>query len=157
MSGPHKFSNKRASVDVEIDGEQYVILEASSSAGAKYRSAKLASFTFKMDKDAKPTDAAPVSGLGDIEPLLVSECLFKLPDRTPVPLGTVRGWRDEIVKAMYDIAKSISPSLNESPSKDDLLKQRARIDEALAGMNGTNGKGSADLKNSPESTTAGST
>jgi len=120
---------------VRVMGKPYVLVEADEDAAVKYRNASM--------KAARLDDGKIVGfdKVGDVEPLLVSLCLYyaghdgKAPldalgdfDRTKlVPLKKVLMWPARIVKPLFDRVKDIS-QLEERPTKEVLLK---RLEDTL--------------------------
>jgi len=88
-------------IPITIGGEDYVLREASGDAGCKYRNALLACTTLT---DGKPSR---IEGMADVEPLLVSLCLFTQGGR-PVTVPKVRSWPSRVVKALFEKIKEIS-------------------------------------------------
>lgn len=152
MSDVLKFDTlKRVEVDVEIDGKKYVLTEIFGEGAAKYRSAQ-AECT-KLD-DGK---LSRLVGIGDLQPLLVSLCLFESYDLRgetklrPVLLSTVRSWPDRVVRALHEKAIEINPCLREKESEDSLKKKIADNQKRLAELNGNHEE--IKVKNSQEATT----
>lgn len=95
-------------VPVSVAGKKYVLREASGDAACRYRNALLKST--RLGPEGKPS---VIDGLADVEPLLVSLCLFEvLSDGTlakgPVPAHVIRSWPARIQKALFERAKQIS-------------------------------------------------
>ncbi len=92
-------------LDVTIAGEKYILAEATGDAAVKYRNQAIAGA--KM-VDGKVTGFRNVA---DVEPLLVSLCLWKLTDDgrlSAVTEKTVRSWPSHYQKDLFERAKSIS-------------------------------------------------
>ncbi len=88
-----------------IDGEQYILVEATSQAATDMRNITLRGASMK---DGRVEMGA---GLAQAEPFLVSKCLFKLDDagkRHPMSLDTIRNWPSRVVKPLYNKAYEIS-------------------------------------------------
>lgn len=87
---------------VKLSGKAYSLREASGDAATKFANARLN--CIKLGPDGKPQT---VRGVADVEPLLVSLCLF---DETGnnVPEATVRSWPARVQKVLYDRAKEMS-------------------------------------------------
>jgi hypothetical protein len=93
------------SVSYKIGGKPYQLREASSAAAAKFRNASISG--------AKLADGkiVGIGNVGDVEPLLVSLCLFQLGTDgvwATVPLDTIKSWPARIVKPLFEMAKEIS-------------------------------------------------
>ena len=110
-------------VPVQLAGDSYLLREASGEAAAKFNNARTACYDYMAGKLSKIHDT------GDLEPLLVALCIFTH-DGKPVPESTVRGWPARIVTALFEKAKEISGLGPETV--DDLLKQRAELDQQIA-------------------------
>src|SRR4051812_878860 len=83
-------------VPVRLGSKSYVLREPSEDIACKYRNALLKAT--KLGSDGKPTS---LEGLADIEPQLVSWCLFEVTNPggddqaklvKPVPVSVIRGW-----------------------------------------------------------------
>lgn len=90
------------SVPVTIKGEEYVLREATSDAAGKYHDAIIKSTRMS---DGKITGS---DGLGGVEALLVSLCLFRRKDDSAVSLTEVRRWPTRVVKPLFERVKEIS-------------------------------------------------
>lgn len=107
---------------VIVGDKKYILREASGDAACKYRNNLLKST--KMSPDGK---VQSVEGLADIEPFLVSLCLFEVTEKgdKPVALHTIRSWPNRVQKALFEEAKRIS-YLDDIETVESLNKQ---IDE----------------------------
>jgi hypothetical protein len=94
---------------VFIGGDEYVLREMSGDAAVKYDNARLNRYEYQDGKLAK------VRNLADLEPLLVSLCLFMADGVTPVSETTVRAWPARVQRSLHSRAREIS-GMNE-PSK----------------------------------------
>jgi hypothetical protein len=94
-------------VPVHIHGVDYVLRETSGEAAVKYNDARLACNEYQDGKLVR------VHGLADLEPLLVSLCLFTQ-EGSLVSKTTILGWPARVQKALYDKAREIS-GMNETP------------------------------------------
>ena len=99
------------SIPVRIGGEDFVLREATAEAAGKYHDAIIKSTRMS---DGKITGS---DGLGGVEPLLVSLCLFrkKGKEEEAVSLIEVRRWPTRVVKPLFERVKEIS----ELDAKDD--------------------------------------
>jgi hypothetical protein len=121
-------------VPVRIGAQQYVLREADEAAAVAYRNAVM--------KAVRMTEGGPTTldGAADVEPLLVSRCLFTANEAgglTPVPLAVIRTWPSRIVKPLFARAKAIS-ELEEGEDTAEQLqakidKLQARLDKLQAG------------------------
>ncbi len=92
-------------VPVKIGGRKYVLKEPSEAASVKYRNALMRAAKFGTDGSVTAAD-----GLADLEPLLVSLCLFELDKdnfEKPVPLETVLAWPPRVVGPLFERAKAL--------------------------------------------------
>lgn len=117
-----------------IGKKQYVLCEADGDAGAKYRSAAV--------RAAKMNDGKVIGleGIGDIEPYLVSRCLYHVDDKgnlrvddndNPIKKylvteAEVRSFPDRVQKAVFNKIKEIS-SLDETDTIEKINKQIASL------------------------------
>ena len=158
---------------VKFRGLSYVLREASEDAVCRYRN-KIMECTVMQDGKAQR-----VQGMADVEPLLVSLCLFEEapldtmgafhppphrdgrlypPGLLPVPLEVVLSWPNRVVKKLFETAKRISDLEHEEPATEEGLREsiqqaQAKLDQHLASRNGQTGGG---LKNAPAATTGSS-
>ena len=95
-------------VTITLGGEvkKYVLREASADAGTQWRNALMACSEIGEDEQGKPR-AKKMVGLANIEPLLVSLCLFDSEGKQ-VTETLVRSWPARIVAALYKKAAEIS-------------------------------------------------
>lgn len=106
MSEDFNFSLDERTFDINIAGQRYVIVEASEESAKRYKNTAMRATKFS-DK-GKPSG---VDGLADVEPLLVSMCLFKVDEagmRTPVQLSTILRWPHRVVAPIYQKARELS-------------------------------------------------
>lgn len=113
-------------VPVHIQGTDYVLRETSGEAAVKYNDARLACNEYQEGKLVR------VHGLADLEPLLVSLCLFTH-DGVTVPKSVIINWPARVQKALYDKAREIS-GMNETPQSlrkqiEIMQRQLAEIEE----------------------------
>ena len=114
-----------AEVPVQIGDKQYTLREATGDAACLYRNALLR--CTKLGPQGKPET---VQGMADVEPYLVSLCLFDENDK-PVKASVIRKWPARIQASLFTRIKEIS----------DL---------------GDEGEGEEAAKNEPEGMTDGS-
>lgn len=93
---------EEVTIPVHVKGEAYTLREASGRAAGKYRNACLECTT--IGPDGKPTGFHNVA---DVEPLLVSLCLFDENGRN-VPQARIEQWPSRVQKALFNKAKEIS-------------------------------------------------
>ena len=83
-------------VEVRISGHQYVLREASGKAAGIYRNACMAAITI-----GPGGKATAMKNLADVEPLLVSLCLFDSNNKA-VPISTITAWPSRVQKALFE-------------------------------------------------------
>src|SRR5215475_1087381 len=122
MSDLLEFDPTLIEVPVKIGTTHYVLREADENAARVFRNAAV--------RGAKMNDGKVVGidGVGDIQSLLLSLCLFEKlptgePKNIPVLLQVVRSWPSRIVKPLFDKAKEIS-QLDEKPATVDSVKKQ---------------------------------
>lgn len=98
-----KFTLSRIEIPVEIDGEQYVLREASGETAATWRNAIMRCAV--IGPDGKPTG---VRDLADTELLLVSLCLFHVGSGNAVGLDFVRSLPNRVCRALFAKVREIS-------------------------------------------------
>lgn len=106
-------------------GKNYILREASGAAGTAYQNAMMSAARVDNDMNIKG-----VSNLADIEPLLLSMCLFEVTPtgEVPVSLTQVKLLPNRVQKQLYAIAREIS-DLNQKkpePGEKDLFKDRLK-------------------------------
>lgn len=120
MTEPMRFETFELHTEpVYIGDAVFTLKEATIGAAAKYRNALLECAT--IGPDGKPSK---FSGMADVEPLLVSLCLFDA-DGNGVPLSTVNEWPSRIVKQLFNRIKDVS-DLDED-EEDPLGNERQPI------------------------------
>lgn len=87
---------------VHVGGVDYVLRETSGDAAVKYDNARLACYEYQDGKLVRVHD------LANLEPMLVSLCLFMVDGVTPVSDATIRVWPARVQKALYTRAREIS-------------------------------------------------
>lgn len=115
--------------DKSGQSRSYLLRETDGMTAQQYRNAVMKGMHF--GPDGKP---CRLEGIADVEPLLVSRCLFDVDTGKSIPLTVVQGWPSRVLKVLYAKVKEIS-GLDEKPeTRESLLKQRGEIDKALAGL-----------------------
>jgi hypothetical protein len=156
-------------VKVRRGGKTYVLREADGEAARQYRNAAI--------RAARMTDGevTGIDGAADVEPLLVSLCLYYandagtitlapngLPDkRTLVPLGVIKSWTAAQQKSLFDRAVEISGLRDEQETVESLEKQIGKLQKQLTKLRAKGKDSAADLreeeeKNWPDGTAVGS-
>lgn len=113
-------------VPVRLGKVDYVLREISGGDAAKFRNQALK--YARYDPSGRITQAGDI---GNLEPFLVSLCLWKLePDgkKERVPEIVVRGWKASIVSALFARAKAIS-RLDEDREEETVDSVTKKIDE----------------------------
>ena len=95
-------------IPVSVAGKSFILREADGDTATKYSNTLTSSFTLGLD--GKPSK---IGNIADIEPLLVSLCLFPVDNNgnvSPqhVKESVVRKWPARILKEIYAKAKEIS-------------------------------------------------
>lgn len=97
-------------IDIEVkgpDGHPYILREATGAVAKQFKNAQMSCTQFSADGKM-----AGVKGAADLEPLLVSKCLYRM-----MPDGTVGGtidqrelekWPAKVVSRLFEKAKKIS-------------------------------------------------
>ncbi len=135
-------------IPVSIAGEKYVLCEATGEAGRQFNNARTRGIKFGVE--GKPNS---IEGVANVEPLLVSLCLFKILAegmRKPVSVSVISAWPYRVMKRLFDKAKEISDLEEKEEDLEELQKQRAEIDKKIADI------GEDAAKNSPSDTRDGS-
>jgi len=140
-------------VPVRMGGKRYVLVEASEDAACKYRNHTTGCARFENGR------MVGLSGpIADVEPLLVSLCLFELYDhqgetrRRPVTLNQVKGWPARVVRPLFERAKEIG-GLQEEDDPTALRRRIAADRQRLAALeSGEAETAEGAAKNSPAAT-----
>ena len=111
MSNELNFDTTPTRLPVKIDGVEYTLQEANGKAACIYRNTML-----KCSKLGPSGKVSSVEGLADVEPLLVSLCLFDSANN-PVSLEKVLSWPSRIIKPLFENAKQISELEEEDEDK----------------------------------------
>ncbi len=132
-------------IDVTIGSVKYILREASGKAACIYRNAMFGHTTLGPEGN-------PVSfrGIADIEPLLVSLCLFKAEGNTPVTIEVVREWPSRILTSLYDKAKEISNLAEDEDTEESLVKEQKSLEKRQKALK------ESQSKKVPSNTTDGS-
>lgn len=132
-------------IPVKIGDQQYTLKEATGEIQVKYQNA--ASACTRLDSRGK---FRGVEGIGDLEPLLVSLCLFN-GDGKNVPIETIKGWRGSIQKKLFDKAKQISGMEDIATTRKEITEKIAELQERRQELD----EEEQEAKNAPPSTTDG--
>lgn len=141
---PMVFNEVAPEVPVEIKGKKYLLRSATSDAATKWQNKSIATRRYVEDAGGGLKLFSLVN-VADLEPLLVSSCLFEVSEggkERPVTLVEVGKFDAKITSALFKRAEEIS-GLRTPISKENLLKAKAEIEDQLAEME----KKEQDLKN----------
>ena len=87
---------------VILGGVVYLLRETTGDAYVKYDNARLSRYEYKDGLLAQIRD------LADMEPLLVSLCMFMEDGTTPVSEAMIRGWPAKVQRALFARVKELS-------------------------------------------------
>jgi len=135
------FSNHQI-IDILVkgpNGKDYVLCQANGDTVAKFNSARA--------RCARYQDGgmSGVEGLGDLEPMLVSMCMFEdKGDGTPDPQKPIKGtllraWPGPVMKTLFNKAKEIS-EIDLDNDLASLRKQRDALDKQIRQIEGDQAK-----------------
>ena len=138
----------RTEVPVTIEGNPYILFEATEKAASEYLDLGVSKLAFTKG------DVSGMSGGSANSAVLVSRCLYRATINEEgerqsidsVHIETIRAWPSRIVKPIFEMALKIS-DLEAKESKEDLLKQKAEIEKKLAELD------EDAAKNEPSDTT----
>jgi hypothetical protein len=118
---------------VRIAGEEYRLYELTEAAALARDAIRMKGAGFKNGEFVMDHGA-----IVDIEPTVVSKCLFKVTDKgeEAVPLSRIigvkdsdgnllhKGWKHDIVKKLYDAVRKMSPSMQteKAPTDEEMQK-----------------------------------
>lgn len=140
-------------VAVTIDGQQYVLKEASEGASIVYRDAHVKAARIKEVDGG--TRESSFGNLADSDALLVSMCLFKVGagkdggSLAPVDVRTVKSWPTRVVKQLYKKVREIS-DMQELDSEEALQKQVDYYTRMLERKRAERPKGGSEAESSPD-------
>jgi hypothetical protein len=118
-------------IPTSIGGKKYVLREASGGAAVRYRSASARCLRMNDGK------LSAMEGIGELEPLLISMCLFEVTERGSVSMDTPQGrtlinsWPSRVHRALYEKAKEISPGLEEKETTETIQRRVQRDTKKL--------------------------
>jgi hypothetical protein len=124
-------------IPIKIGGKSYILREASEGAAVGYRNLVMKAARMSEGK------IVGIDGAADVEPYLVSQCVFEtdregrvrqIGDRlVNVHINTVRSWPSRVVTPLFDKIKEISDLDRETKpeTKEQLLKQLEEIQNKL--------------------------
>lgn len=107
-------------VKVRIENKPYVLREATGAAAVQYRNASMRNIRMADGK------VVGMGDIGELEPLLVSLCLFSADADgkfSSVTVAKIKSWPARVVKDLFNRARAISDLEEaESPQRTALLK-----------------------------------
>ena len=153
MTNSMNFDLEIIEVPVMLGGKSFVLKEATGAAACKYRNAMLGHTV--LGESGKPVS---IKGMADIEPLLVSLCLFEIitnedSDQIVEKQLTVKDvgkWPAKVVTSLFEKAKEISNLSDEEDTEESLVKEQEELDKRVKELK------ESKAKNSPNNTTDGS-
>lgn len=116
---------------VSIAGQSYILRAANGDVAAQYKNK--ASSLYRVNQDTKETF---VTGAGDLEPFLVSLCLFKVTGENSyekVHINHVKKFPGHVITKLFNAAKKLG-GLEEDVSIEALKKQRAELDKQIEAL-----------------------
>lgn len=147
MSESLNFDASALEIPVTVGKDKYILREASGDAACNYRN-KITSCAKRVGEETV------IDGpIADAEPMLVSECLFRVDEEGKafsfhVDTATVREWPHRIVEVLFDKIQEISPiGVEGDEDVGELQKERESLDKKIADLQ--------MAKNSPSGTTGG--
>ena len=112
-------------IPVIVGNQKYILREANGDTAVKFQNARLAKHEYNEEgRLVRLKDTA------DLEPFLVSMCLFKEDDNTPVSEDTLRNWPSHISSKLFDTAKKIS-HIDETEDLESLEKQLIQLQKRI--------------------------
>lgn len=142
----------------QVNGKKYILREASEGAATEYRSASLRGAEIIHNEDRGDRTIRGMVGIADVEPLLVSRCVFEVLEsgqEKAVPKVLIDGWPAKVVKDLFERVKQ-SSDLEEKDDLPTLKKQRERLDKKIAKLeiesNGKHTDAEDPAKNSQSAT-----
>lgn len=117
---------------------KYLLVQPTEGTAVKYRNQKAKGLTFVGNNLAK------VENPGDIEPLLVSWCLFQVEENSEPPkvkttksglpvevsISTIHKWPAPIIRQMFDWVKKVG-QLDEKETEESLNKKIKELQDQL--------------------------
>lgn len=125
MSENFTFDITPIQVEYRIGDIDYILREASGETAVKFSNAKLKNLVLDDGKVTK------VSGMANIQPLLISLCLTEKASGKPVPEEIIKSWPSRIQTKLFDKAKEIS-DIDQEVTKEGLEKIIADAQKQLA-------------------------
>ena len=122
MDLPETFDLTLQERQIIVGGTKYLLREASEDAATKYRNAAV--------RGAKMSEGSVTMGdAGNVQAVLVSECLFELGENGNVlrnaPIGIVKAWPSRVVRPLFDWIKEVS-MLDETPKGKKTAEDTAK-------------------------------
>ena len=138
---------RRWEKEVNIDGQLYVMKEASGAAARQYRAASLAGSEMAFNEDTGERTMRRMQAVASAEPVLVAACLYARkagagdPSKDhPVQQSLIESWPARVQKWLFGQIKEHS-DLDEKDDLKAMLKAKARLEKRIA---------KAEAESSPE-------
>lgn len=121
-------------IPYNIQGEEYVLVEASAKQARDWRANNLQAIQMVESRRGRrrETQSSFKSGIADSHILLVSLCLKKVnPDgsRSPVSEETVESWPNRIVESLFKKAQEISELAEDEDEDEDEREQKLKNEQ----------------------------
>ncbi len=119
----------RIVVPVKIGNRNFKLYDASEDAAVKFQN--IASRAVKFTAG----EMSGIEGVANVEPLLVSMCLWEVKDGQELPIaeGEIRKWPSRVVKPLFDRVKKISGMDDERfKTVQDVDKEIAKLQKRRA-------------------------
>ena len=123
--------------------QKYILHEASEAAAVEFNRARMSGVEIFHPGDGEERTVKSLQGAADVEPLLVSHCVFMVnPDgsEAPVSLQTIKTWPSRIVRNLFQRAKEMS-GLDEAETMQGLQDQLYRLQGKIEKLKGAEGAG----------------
>ena len=112
-------------IAVRIGQKEYVLREANGEAARKFRNAVIKAARFGPDGRAERLE-----GAADAELVLINACLVDASGRQ-TPISVLSGWKNSVLKALFNKAKEISDLGESDDSERGLLESQKRRSKEL--------------------------
>ena len=99
----------------QVGPDKYVLREASAATAIRWRNVVAERYQYKDGK------LVSIAALADTEPLLVSLLSFDAAGKG-VPIDTINGWPNRVVKKLFKLGKEISNLEVDTEERDLLLR-----------------------------------
>lgn len=113
-------------IPVRYKGIEYELREATGQAVKLYNNARTSRIKFGSNGKVQS-----VTNIGDLEPYLVSLCLFHVETNKPVDIRSIEKFPGRMVKRLHDKAKEISDIEEEDATRTQTLEAFQRDDSPI--------------------------